>query len=47
MKSETTNTHRMNIPGKSGEFWNWRFRWDQLTPEMEDRLKQVTAAAGR
>jgi 4-alpha-glucanotransferase len=38
---------RMNIPGKSGEFWNWRFRWDQLTPRIEERLKQVTAATQR
>jgi len=38
---------RMNIPGKSGEFWNWRFRWDQLTPQIEERLKRVTAEANR
>ncbi len=38
---------RMNIPGKSGEFWNWRFRWDQLTPQIEERLKQVTDVANR
>ncbi len=38
---------RMNIPGKSGEFWNWRFGWEQLTPKIEERLKQVTAASNR
>jgi 4-alpha-glucanotransferase len=38
---------RMNIPGKSGEFWGWRFRWDQLTPEIEEKLRRVTAAANR
>ena len=37
----------MNIPGKSGEFWNWRFRWDQLTPQIEQRLKIVTQASNR
>jgi 4-alpha-glucanotransferase len=38
---------RMNIPGKSGEFWTWRFRWDQLTPALEWKLKQVTSKHGR
>ncbi|MEI6537257.1 MAG: 4-alpha-glucanotransferase, partial [Verrucomicrobiaceae bacterium] len=38
---------RMNIPGQSGEFWNWRFEWHQLTAQVEDRLKQITAASNR
>jgi 4-alpha-glucanotransferase len=38
---------RMNIPGKSGEFWNWRFQWEQLTPAIEWRLKRVTTASNR
>nr|WP_256200611.1 4-alpha-glucanotransferase [Verrucomicrobium spinosum] len=38
---------RMNIPGKSGEFWNWRFTWDQLTSALEARLREVTARHGR
>lgn len=38
---------RMNIPGKSGEFWNWRFTWDQLSGPVEERLRRVTAETGR
>jgi 4-alpha-glucanotransferase len=38
---------RMNIPGKSGEFWTWRFQWHQLTPEIEWRLKRVTTLHNR
>ena len=38
---------RMNIPGKSGEFWTWRFEWQQLTPSLEWRMKKVTADTGR
>ncbi len=38
---------RMNTPGKSGEFWNWRFTWDQLTGPVEERLRQVTTESGR
>jgi 4-alpha-glucanotransferase len=38
---------RMNVPGKSGEFWTWRFQWEQLTPATEWRLKRVTLQTGR
>jgi len=38
---------RMNTPGQSGEFWNWRFTWDQLTQAMEARLRKITAESGR
>ncbi len=38
---------RMNIPGQSGEFWNWRFEWQQLTPQIEERLRLVTNQTGR
>ncbi len=38
---------RMNIPGQSGEFWNWRFEWPQLTPQMEQRLADVTRETWR
>jgi len=38
---------RMNIPGKSGEFWNWRFDWFQLTRQMEETLKMITVETGR
>jgi 4-alpha-glucanotransferase len=38
---------RMNIPGKSGDFWSWRFEWRQLTEELEQRLRAVTEESGR
>lgn len=38
---------RMNTPGKSGEFWSWRFTWFQLTSAVEERLRRVTAESGR
>ncbi len=38
---------RMNIPGKSGAFWSWRFRWDQMTRQMEERLLNLTVKAER
>ena len=33
---------RMNVPGQSGEFWTWRFKWESVTPEMAQRLRAVT-----
>ncbi len=38
---------RMNTPGQTGDFWTWRFPWDQLTPEAQERLKKLTAESGR
>jgi 4-alpha-glucanotransferase len=38
---------RMNTPGQTGDFWGWRFTWEQLTPEIEERMKRVTEEAGR
>ncbi len=38
---------RMNIPGKTGEFWTWRFEWRQLTPDLEGRLRRVTMKYNR
>jgi 4-alpha-glucanotransferase len=38
---------RMNVPGKSGEFWNWRFTWDELTTALEARMREVTARHNR
>ena len=30
--------HRMNFPGKSEGYWEWRFSWNQVTPEQSRRL---------
>lgn len=38
---------RMNVPGREGGNWRWRFSWDEVTPEIKARLKSVTDAAGR
>lgn len=38
---------RMNVPGKMGDFWTWRFQWEQLNPALEWRLKRVTVQNGR
>jgi len=38
---------RMNVPGREWGNWTWRFRWEQLTPSIERRLADLTAASGR
>ena len=38
---------RMNVPGQSGDFWTWRFKWEDVTPEMVQRLRAVTEKTQR
>lgn len=38
---------RMNTPGTTTGNWRWRFRWDQLSPEIEQRLARLTDETGR
>jgi len=38
---------RMNTPGTPAGNWQWRFRWEQFTPALRKRLKDLTVAAGR
>lgn len=38
---------RMNTPGKMGDFWGWRFTREQLTEEIEQRMRRVTEESGR
>jgi len=38
---------RMNLPGRPGGNWQWRFRWDELTPGDRDRLRTLTETYGR
>jgi 4-alpha-glucanotransferase len=33
---------RMNLPGTSSGNWRWRFKADQLTPQIAQRLHQLT-----
>lgn len=35
--------HRMNFPGKSEGYWEWRFSWDQVQPEQAQRLQRLCA----
>ena len=38
---------RMNVPGKAEGNWGWRFRREQLTARIKDRLADITAVYGR
>ncbi len=38
---------RMNFPGRGDGNWYWRFGWEQLTPEIRQRLAQLTHIYGR
>jgi 4-alpha-glucanotransferase len=38
---------RMNLPGNPGDNWMWRFRWEDLKPEMTARLRSLTSLYGR
>jgi 4-alpha-glucanotransferase len=33
---------RMNTPGVAAGNWEWRFRWEQLSPSAAERLAQLT-----
>ena len=38
---------RMNLPGRPGGNWRWRFRRDQLTGEQQARLKELSTLYDR
>jgi len=38
---------RMNFPGRADGNWQWRFTWDQLTDEVQARLRKLTVTYGR
>ena len=38
---------RMNTPGTSSGNWRWRFRWEQLTPEIRQRMHHLAQQSGR
>ena len=37
----------MNIPGEAEGNWRWRFRADQLTAQIKERLADLTAVYSR
>jgi len=38
---------RMNLPGTAEGNWTWRFEWEQLTPEIEKKLGELTVTYER
>ncbi len=38
---------RMNRPGIAGGNWGWRFHWEQLTPAIIRRMRDITASGKR
>ena len=38
---------RMNMPGRPGGNWRFRFSWDQLTPDVIQRLRLLVTTYGR
>jgi 4-alpha-glucanotransferase len=39
--------HRMNLPGRSEGYWEWRFEWSQVQPEHAARLAALCTLYGR
>ncbi len=39
--------HRMNTPGTTEDNWSWRFSWDQLEPDIAERLQHRVNIYGR
>ena len=38
---------RMNLPGRPGGNWRWRYAPDALTPDIAERLRKLTDIYGR
>jgi 4-alpha-glucanotransferase len=38
---------RMNFPGRTGGNWTWRFRAEDLRPDLAQRLRELTERYGR
>ncbi len=41
------NEARMNLPGRQAGNWGWRFSWDQVTPDIRARLKEMVQTYDR
>jgi 4-alpha-glucanotransferase len=39
--------HRMNVPGVQQGNWRWRFDWNDVTPEVVERLRNLTGRYAR
>lgn len=38
---------RMNTPGTIEKNWTWQFRWDQMTPEITEKIANLIKNSGR
>jgi 4-alpha-glucanotransferase len=38
---------RMNFPGRAAGNWGWRFRWDQVDPQLTERCRRLAVLSGR
>ncbi len=38
---------RMNVPGRPSGNWQWRFTWDQVTPDIIERMHRLTLDSKR
>lgn len=38
---------RLNTPSVASGNWQWRFKWDQITPQIKEKLKKFTKLYGR
>jgi 4-alpha-glucanotransferase len=38
---------RMNLPGRQSGNWGFRFTWEQLTPDLTERLHALTTTYER
>lgn len=38
---------RMNTPGTIENNWTWQFRWDQMTPEITEKIAGLVQISGR
>lgn len=39
--------YRMNTPGTTTGNWRWRYTWEQLPPDLTDRLRRLARLYGR
>ena len=39
--------HRMNAPGTSVGNWSWRFTWEDMEPDLPQRLRRLSGMYGR
>jgi 4-alpha-glucanotransferase len=37
----------MNTPGTTEGNWSWRFGWEQLPPDLPERLRRMAGMYGR